>query len=208
MVYLKKSKLLPEEDSLTHTESVSTVGVVEESGKNIAKVFKRINKINESAIDGLITENISALKKAKKSVLKLESEIEDLQNNTFYFIKNLQEASVNSSTFYINVIGELQDITQSVGFVAKITHKHVHNNHQSLKKNQAKELKDIQLKFAVICKKVSVLFDTGAFKEIPVLNEEISKLLKEVAVCAQIQVERTRTTESSPKNATFILIFY
>jgi len=200
--YLKKSKLVPEEDSLTATESVSTVGVVEESGKNIAKVFKRVNKINENAIDGLILEDVSILKKAKKSVHKLETEIEELQNNTFYFIKNLQESSVDASTFYINVIGELQDITQSVGFIAKITHKHVHNNHQSLKKNQSKELKDIQIKLSDICRKVSDLFNACAFKEIPALNEEISVLLKEVAVCAQIQVERTRTTESSPKNAT------
>ncbi len=202
LVYLKKSKVVIEEDSLTHTESVSTVGVVEESGKNIAKVFKRVNKINENAIEGLIKEDISILKKAKKSVQKLENEIEDLQNNTFYFIKNLQESSIDASTFYINVIGELQDITQSVGFIAKITHKHVHNTHQSLKKNQAKELKEIQLKLADICKKVSALFDAAAFKEIPALNDEISILLKEVAICAQKQVERTRTTESSPKNAT------
>jgi phosphate/sulfate permease len=202
LVYLKKSKIILEEDSLTHAQSVSTDGVVEESSKNIAKVFKRVNKINENAIDGLINEDISILKKAKKSVLKLETEIEDLQNNTFYFIKNLQESSVHSSTFYINVIGELQDITQSVGFIAKITHKHVNNNHQSLKKGQAKELKDIQLKVDAICKKVNVLFNASAFKDIPGLNNEISKLLQEVSLCAQKQVERTRTTESSPKNAT------
>ena len=103
-----------------------------------------------------------------------------IQNNTFYFIKNLQESSVDASTFYINVIGELQDITQSVGFIAKITHKHVHNNHQSLKKNQSKELKDIQIKLSDICRKVSDLFNVCAFKEIPALNEEISILLKEI----------------------------
>jgi phosphate/sulfate permease len=202
MVYLKKSKLVPEEDSLIPTESVSTVGVIAESGKNIAKVFSRVSKINENAIDGLITENIALLKKSKKSVTKLELEIDNLQNNTFYFIKNLQESSIDASTFYINVIGELQDITQSVGFISKITHKHVNNNHQSLKKNQAKELKAIQIQIADICKKVSELFDSGAYKDIPALNNEISILLKEVAICAQKQVERTRTTESSPKNAT------
>jgi phosphate/sulfate permease len=202
MVYLKKTVVFPEEDSLKHAESVSTVGVVEESGKNIAKVFKRVNKINENSIEGLITENVSMLKKAKKSVLKLENEIEDLQNNTFYFIKNLHESSVDTSTFYIKVIGELQDITQSVSFISKITLKHVQNHHQSLKKNQAKDLKEIQQKVAAICNKVNVLFNTGAFKDIPALNDEISTVLIEVANYAQKQVDLTRTIESSPKNAT------
>ena len=45
----------------------------------------------------LIKEDITILKKAKKSVQKLETEIEDLQNNTFYFIKNLQESSIDAS---------------------------------------------------------------------------------------------------------------
>ncbi|MDP3313161.1 inorganic phosphate transporter [Lutibacter sp.] len=202
MLYLKKSRQIPEEDSLSSTQESSFQGVVEETGKNISKVFKRVNKIEENTIDGLINQDIKTLEKAKKTVGKLEVEIEDLQNNIFYFIKNLQESSVNASTFYINVIGELQDITQSVGFINKISHKHIKNHHSSLKKNQAKELIDIQKKLEVIFSEVEDLFNTMSFYKIQGLNHDIRLLLQEVSKCAQMQVERTRTTESSPKNAT------
>jgi len=200
--HLKKSKLAKDEDFLNKTESKSLKGVIEESADNISKVLKRVSKINENTIQGLINQDLTLLKKSKISVAKLEAEIEDLQNNIFYFIKNLDESSISASTFYINVIGDLQDIAQSVGFISKASHKHIHNNHKSLKKNQAKELKDIDSKLANLLSKIRTIFETRAFSEIPSLMVEKQVLLDEVATATQKQVERTRTTESSPKNTT------
>jgi len=200
--FLKRSKKAKDEDLLNRTESKSLKGVIEESADNISKVLKRVSKINTGIIKGLINQDLVALKKSKSSVAKLEAEIEDLQNNIFYFIKNLDESSVSASTFYINVIGDLQDIAQSVAFISKASHKHVHNNHKSLKKNQAKELLDLDTKLSDLLSKIRVIFEARTFKEIPSLMHEKQALLNDVAASAQKQVERTRTTESSPKNTT------
>ena len=200
--FLKKAQLAKDEDLLNKAESKSLKGVIEESADNISKVLKRVSKINSSTIEGLINQDLTLLKKSKTSVARLESEIEDLQNNIFYFIKNLDESSVSASTFYINVIGDLQDIAQSVSFISKASHKHVHNNHKSLKKNQAKELLDIASKLSDLLSKIKVIFDSRTFNEIPTLMNEKQILLDEVAASTQKQVERTRTTESSPKNTT------
>ena len=39
-------------------------------------------------------------------------------------------------------------MAQSASFIAKVSHKHVHNHHKELKKNQAEELLDINDKTA------------------------------------------------------------
>jgi len=200
--HIKKSKETQAEDSLNRTESKSVKGVIEESADNISKVLKRVSKINENTINGLINEDLPTLKKAKHAVGKLESEIEDLQNNIFYFIKNLDETSVSASTFYIDVIGDLQDIAQSVGFISKVSHKHIQNNHKGLKTNQAKELKEIDEKLSHLFGKIRNIFDDRSFNKITSLLEEKQELLTIVSTYAQKQVERTRTTESSPKNTT------
>ena len=200
--HVKKSKEAKAEDTLYRTESKSVQGVIEESSSNISKVLKRVSKINENAINGLIKEDLPTLKKTRKTVDKLEDEIEDLQNNIFYFIKNLDETSVRASTFYIDVIGDLQDIAQSVAFISKVSHKHINNNHKGLKKNQAKELKEISEKLNEALTKTSAIFDLQSFDQIAPLLEEKQALLQDVSKYAQIQVERTRTTESSPKNTT------
>ncbi|MGB5420142.1 anion permease, partial [Algibacter sp.] len=89
------------EDSLTDSESSSVQGVIHESAKNIANVVKRGNKIYSNAINGLAKQDTTLLKKNKKQVLKLTEEVDALRDNIFYFIKNLDESSVNASGFYI-----------------------------------------------------------------------------------------------------------
>ncbi len=200
--YLKKSKEVKAEDSLDNAESDSVQGVIEESAKNISKVLKRVDKIQNAAIEGLVKEDLKKLKKAKNDVSKLETEIEDLQNNIFYFIKNLHESSVSASSFYIDVIKTLHDIAQSIGFISKISYKHIHNNHKALKENQANELKEIELKLNEMFSKTRTVFESNTLHQIPYLIEELERLLAEVGVYTQKQVERTRTTESSPKNTT------
>ena len=200
--HLKKSKEIKAEDSLNKTESKSVKGVIEESADNISKVLKRVSKINENTINGLIKQDLSMLKKAKNTVVKLEDEIEDLQNNIFYFIKNLDESSVSASKFYIDVIGDLQDIAQSVSFISKVSHKHINNNHKGLKVNQAKELKEIEGKLHQLFGKIRTIFDSRSFDQIDSIIEEKQDLLNDVSSYAQKQVERTRSTESSPKNTT------
>tara|TARA_R110001583_G_scaffold114775_2_gene265200 strand:+ start:4581 stop:6854 length:2274 start_codon:yes stop_codon:yes gene_type:complete len=200
--HIKRTKETKAEDSLNKSESKSVKGVIEESADNISKVLKRVSKINENTINGLIKQDLSMLKKAKNTVVKLEDEIEDLQNNIFYFIKNLDDSSVSASKFYIDVIGDLQDIAQSVSFISKVSHKHINNNHKGLKVNQAKELKEIDEKLKLLFGKIRTIFDSRSFDQIAFIIEEKQGLLHDVSSYAQKQVERTRTTESSPKNTT------
>ena len=204
MSHHKKTKETKVEDSLSKAESHSIQGVIEESADNISKVLKRVSKINKNTINGLINQDLSSLKKAKETVIKLESEIEDLQNNIFYFIKDLDDSYLGASKFYIDVIGSIQDVAQSASFISKVSHKHVYNNHKSLKKNQAEELLTINTKLADLFGQIRDIFDFRDFEKIvPHITEAKQELLQEVEAAIQKQVERTRLKETtSPKNTT------
>ena len=132
IVHNKKSKEVRAEDSLIKAESSSVQGVIHESANNIANVVKRGNKIFTNSINGLAKQDLSLLKKNNKQILKLSQEVEGLRDNIFYFIKNLDDSSVGASNFYINVLGYLQDMTQSLEYISKVSHKHVNNNHSKL----------------------------------------------------------------------------
>ena len=189
-----------EEDRLTKTESSSVQGVIVESAKNIVNVVKRTNQIYENAVGGLATQKLSTLKKSKKQVVKLTEEVDDLRDNIFFFIKNLDESSVEASGFYINILGYLQDITQSLELISKISYKHVNNNHKKLKFNQVKELREIYDKLEILFSDTQNAFKSGSFEEIgKIINEKkvVYDLVKEKI---KSQVNRTRTEVSNPKN--------
>lgn len=198
----KRTKVIKAEDSLRKTESSSIQGVIEESADNISNVAKRSTKIYTNTIDGLAKQDLDLLKKNKKQVTKLSAEVDELRDHIFYFIKNLDDASVGASNFYINILSYLQDMAQSLEYLSKISHKHIHNNHKKLKYNQIKELKEIDQKLDVLFDEIKQAFETRSFKQVGVLLGSKQNLLDLVSQKIEKQIGRTRTEESSPKNTT------
>ena len=122
---------------LKKSESSTVQGIISESADNIVNVISRTSKIYANFLEGLSTQNSDLLKKSKKGVDKLDSEIEDLRDNIFFFIKNLDETSVRGSNFYITILAYLTDIAQSLDFISKKSYKHVNNQHQKPKPKAA-----------------------------------------------------------------------
>ncbi|MCK0144273.1 inorganic phosphate transporter [Arenibacter sp. F26102] len=203
----KKSKEIKAEDSLRKAESSSIQGVIEESADNISNVAKRSNKIYTNIIDGLAKQDLELLKKNKKGVGKLSDEIDELRDHIFYFIKNLDDASVGASNLYITILGYLQDMAQSLEYLNKISHKHIHNNHKKLKYNQIKELKEIDLELQKLLSATKAAFETRSFNRIGIIFASKEELLDMVSQKIEKQIARTRTEESSPKNTTLYFTF-
>ncbi|MCL5127444.1 MULTISPECIES: inorganic phosphate transporter [unclassified Algibacter] len=202
IVHNKKSKEVSAEDSLIKAESSSVQGVIHESAGNIASVVKRGNKIYTNAINGLAKQDLQSLKKNQKQVAKLSVEVDDLRNNIFYFIKNLDESSLGASNFYINVLGYLQDMAQSLEYISKVSYKHINNNHKKLKFNQIKELKEVDIALEQLFFDTKTAFDSRSFEQIGKILSRKDEVFNIVTEKIQKQVERTRTEESSPKNTT------
>tara|TARA_R110002073_G_scaffold56835_7_gene144425 strand:+ start:2048 stop:4372 length:2325 start_codon:yes stop_codon:yes gene_type:complete len=197
-----KSNKVKDEDSLTKAESSSVQGVIQESATNIANVVKRTNRIYSNAIVGLARQDLALLKKSKKQVVKLTGEVDDLRDNIFFFIKNLDESSVEASGFYIDILSHLQDMTQSLELISKVCYKHINNNHKKLKFNQVKELKEIDDKLEILFNDTEKAFKSGSFEEIGAIISEKKEVYDLVKDKIKQQVKRTRTEESSPKNTT------
>ena len=201
MAHNKKTQVIKAEDSLRRAESSSIQGVIEESADNIGNMIKRTSKIYTGAINGLARHDLEALKKNNKGVTKISRELEDLQNNIFYFIKNLDDSSVGgASNFYITLLDHLQDLDQSLELISKTGFTHVNNNHKKLKYNQIKELKDLDIHMAKLFDDTIDIFKNRFFERIPAVLSTKNDYTDLVNKKIEKQVARTRTEESSPKN--------
>ncbi len=197
-----KSTKTEDEDSLSEAESSSVQGVIHESAKNISKVVKRTNRIYSNSIAGLAKQDITILKKSKNQVVKLSDEVDDLRDNITYFIKNLDASSLEASGFYINILGHLQDMSQSLEYISKISYKHINNNHKKLKMGQLKELKVIDDQLEILFSDIEKAFKSESFNEIGAILKEKKVIYTLLNQKIEKQIERTRLEESSPKNTT------
>lgn len=204
--YVSHRKEMEEEknsDALTRAESKSIQGVIDESSSNISKASKKIKKIYSQSIHGLAKGDLSGLKKNKKAVSKYSEEIDDLRNDLFYFIKNLDESTIKgASNFYINVLAYLQDIAESLQYISKITYKHINNNHTNLTFNQIRELQEIDSELNNLYDEIQFIFSKNNFKELNKVIDKKQELYSSLKQKIDIQISRTKKDESSPKNTT------
>ncbi len=200
--YSNKLKAEKEINGLSSTESSSVQGVMDESAANIKSFLTRGNKIYSNTIDGLSRLELKKLKKSKKGIDKLNDEVEELRDNIFYFIKNLDESSLHASDFYINMLAYLQDMSQSLEYIAKISHKHVNNNHNKLRFKQLKDLKEIEENVDALFSEMASIFERKSFEELGGVLEKMPGIFDLIIKKIKKQVERTRKEESSAKNTT------
>ena len=204
--YVSHKKELDEEknsDALTKAESKSIQGVIDESRSNISKASKRIKKIYSQSIQGLATGNLDNLKKNRKVVAKYSEEIDDLRNDLFYFIKNLDESTIKgASNFYINVLTYLQDIAESLQYISKITYKHINNNHRNLTFNQIRELQEIESELSTLFDEIQIIFSKNNLLELSKVIGKKQDLYLSLTGKIDAQIQRIKEEESSPKNTT------
>lgn len=198
----RKSTTRVDPSKLVKSESSTVQGIITESANNISNVVSRSNKIYSDVLKGLSREDSSKLKKSKKGVEKLESEIEELRDNIFYLIKNLDETSVRGSSFYITILAYLTDMAQSLEFISKKSYKHVNNNHKKLRFSQIKDLQELDNQLSAIFSEIADVFDSGKFERISYVLSRKDEINSQISDKIQKQIERTRTDESSPKNTT------
>ena len=202
VMHRKKSKEVKKQEYIQRADLITINGVIEESADHISSVANRVNKLYTNVVDDLANHDLNKLRKTDKHVEKLNKEIDDLKDGVFYFIKSLDDTSVQASRFYILVLGYLQDVAQSISYISRISFRHVNNNHKNLKKDQLKDLKAIDNQLTEILGKVSSVFELRAFDDLEEILIEKQDLLKDVSDSIEKQVTRIRIEESSPKNTT------
>lgn len=183
-------------------KDISTINdIVLESSKNISSIICGVNQMFSKTVKNLGYYDKSKLKKNKKAIKKLESEIDELKRNVFYFIKTIEEKSLDSNRFYILILDYLQDMVQSIGYITRNSYNHVNNNHKNLKFNQIKDLKRVDEKIQALFDEIEQIFSQQDFARIDVVLAGKQELLDEVSLLIEKQIKRIRTTESSPKNS-------
>ena len=202
---LKHAKEAKEEkaNKVTEKEELKTINsVMKKSSDHISEVTRRVNKLYKHVLTDLSAHNLEKLAKTKKHVAKLNTELDELRNNVFYFIQSLDDTTVKSSRFYIHVLDYLQDVMQSIDYISSTSYVHVNNNHKELKETQIADLYQVGDKLSKLLDKIQVAFDEDTFSDAQMIIKDKDELFEYIANSLDNQVHRIRTEDSSKRNTT------
>lgn len=201
ILHSRKEKEKKEKKPFSRSDIVTIQEIVKETSENISSIIGGVNKMYSRTIENLGYHDRKKLKKNRKGIKKLEAEIDELKANVFYFIRSLNDDSLDASKFYILNLDHLQDMVQSIGFITRNSYNHVNNNHKNLRFSQIKDLKTIDEKMQLLFDDIQNIFEQQSFENIEYVLAEKQELLNKVSALIEKQIRRIRTSETSPKNA-------
>jgi phosphate/sulfate permease len=203
LAYNKRQKEEAEQFFIKRAESITLKGVINESAKNVENVILRSKSIIELNIEGLSKQDAEKLKQGKKEVKALSSEIEDVRASVFHFIQNLEDSSVQASAFYISMVNQLNNISQSLEYISKMCNDHVLNNHNKLRYTQLRDLREIKEQFEENIFNQTADSLKGLSQEgITALLDRKDRLESIITEKIDSHVQDIRNEDSSPKNTT------
>ncbi len=200
--HAKESKEEKIQKNIAKAELRTINQVMKESSEHISEVTRRVNKLYGHVVTDLSAHNLDKLSKTEKHVKKLNTELDELRNNVFYFIKSLDDSSVKASGFYIHVLDYLQDVMQSIDYISSTSFIHVNNNHNNLKESQIVDLRKIKEELFKLLETIQASFENRSFSNVQLMYSEKEKLFDIITNSLDNQVDRIRTEKSSKRNTT------
>ena len=186
-------------------EIITGSNMISKCSDSVTQILTKISQILYLSIDGLSREDLKQLKKSSAEVDKINKKTKDLKDNISITISRLEESSVESGHYYVQVLDYLREMAHSIAFINKPCLDHVDNNHKALLEIQIEELMDLTRMMREFLKKLNRQIGEHDFTKVNEIVESQSKILKFIDTSRKKQVKRIKANEVGTRNSMLFL---
>ncbi len=197
-----------EDEKVDSTEDLTDVDESNILHKCNVKVTSFISKLNiyyKEIIEGITSENLKQLKKVNKNIHELNKDAKKMKDKLGDTIGKLQEDSIETGHFYVQVIDYLRETAHNISFLANPCYVHVDNNHKGLIEIQVEELKELQLSVHDLLNGINDAISNSDFTSIEELISKQQQILDLLKIIKKKQIKRIKHVEVGTKNSLLYL---
>ena len=187
-------------------EVVIKSSIVEKCNEDVCNVFEQMSRIYSQTLKGLADEDTKKLKKLykeAKEIYQLEKNRKDRE--MLPTLAKLQEDTVDTGHYYVQVINYLCEVSKSLLAINKASYEHIDNNHKGLSEKQMSDLEKLNREVSSIYDDIVKMLrtsDYSDFEQALAKRDEIFDLLVENI---KSQIKRIKDKESSVRNSILYL---
>jgi phosphate/sulfate permease len=193
------------ESGLTDDASLNGKNIVDKCASTLSMILEEIPISFSAVVNGLEKEDLRKLKKKTKETGKLNKKAKYLKDNIHITIDKLEEDSIDTGHFYVQVLDFLREITRSVHFITKAAANHVDNNHKGLLPEQVEELNALHVEIAGLYAEIVDSINDASYTEIDASIEKQIMILDHIENIRKSQIKRIKKHESGTKNSLLYL---
>jgi Na+/phosphate symporter len=180
--------------------------IVEQCNEEVYSVFKQMSRIYTQTLKGLADEDDKKLKKLYKETKALyQAEKTRKDYEMLPTLVKLQEDTVDTGHYYIQVLNYLCEVSKSLLFITKSSYEYIDNNHKGLSDKQLSDLEKLDKEVSSVYEDIVKMLRTSDFSNFErtlAKRDEIFDLLVENI---KSQIRRVKDKESSVRNSILYL---
>lgn len=206
LLYKKREAKKEASKNSAETEEVISAGnIIDKCAITVSEILEDVPITFFSVLKGLANEDLKKLRKRSKEVSVLNKKAKYLKDNLHLTIDKLEEDSIETGHYYVQVLDFLREITRSVLFITKTATTHVDNNHKGLLPEQVEELNKLNIKVSEMYEEILTYIRENRYTDIESSLEKQAELLKMIEQINKKQIKRIKNGEAGTKNSLMYL---
>ncbi len=198
----EEKAILVEEDS----EVVSNAeAAVAKCNKGVTGILGTASGIYYAAVQSLIDENRKDLKEQYDLSIKLNEKTKKQKNNLYKVIAKLQQESVETGHYYVQVLDYQREMAHSISFLVKPIYEHVENNHKALPQVQVNELLELSYGINEFTNLAVRMVNEGNFSLLDDVHKKQGIIIELLNTYRKLQIKRIKNKEVGTKNSMLYL---
>ena len=150
-------------------------------------------------LEGAFTDDRRALKRVYGQVSALYATASENKNNILPMLDQLKGSYVETSYYYVQVVGYLDEVAKALRMIAKLTFEHVDNNHEGFSPEQIDDLSGINRKMRTLFSTTAMMLECGRFPDFGQAVTQGDELLAMLADATKNQIQRNRNSSNNTR---------
>ena len=173
--------------------------------RNIKSTLAQTAELYSRVIYNLVEENRRELRSNLKHVRNLNIRTKELKADTYGTIQKLQDDSIDSSHYYVQILDYLREIAHAVNFLAEPAYEHLDNNHPPLNQQQQDDLQKLSQQVKALLLDILKILENNDFGDINKVINQQKEILTYLQQLKKKQLKMVKAGEVGTRNTLLFL---
>ena len=196
-----KGELNQSETDLFSESSVKAESVLIKTTEDSSNAIIMISKAYYLGISGFHSENRNLLEEIETETEEFNQRVRRLKANMFMVIQQLQQDSIDTGHFYVQIVDYLREMAHSIKYVVKPLNEHLMNNHKPFAEDQNEELTLFSNQVTDFLNFALHIIKESRFEQIEELIQKRQTVLELMREQEKRQIRRIKRKETNSRNS-------
>ncbi|MEE4177144.1 MAG: inorganic phosphate transporter [Bacteroides sp.] len=200
--FIHKKRLSAKTEEEKKTRRVWTEeSVVAESSHNIGQTLRETGRLLNEMISSYVSEDRKRLKTIRKDIESINAFTKGLKKDVFLTLKKLEEGSVETGHYYVQVLDYLREIAHCLHFIVQPAYEHLENNHPTTCPELGEAINTLNSEIESFFYDVNHLIETGNFSDLKMLISNNQAIIQHLEEVKMLQIRMIKDDKSGTRSS-------